>query len=83
MMTRVSTNLASLFPFLAAAMPVLIIDAAGLAGIGLVIYGVWVIYAPAGFIVAGILLIAGAMYLARAPIRDDLLARAAPPGSGA
>ena len=43
-------------------------DGAGLVGAGLVAYGCWRIYAPAGFIVAGVLLIAGSILLARAEI---------------
>jgi hypothetical protein len=33
-------------------------DIAGLAGAGSIAYGAWSIYAPAGFIVGGIMLIA-------------------------
>ncbi|MEA3042984.1 MAG: hypothetical protein QOH47_822 [Sphingomonadales bacterium] len=40
-------------------------DAAGLAGAGLVAYGAWLVYAPAGFVVAGLLLLAGALLHAR------------------
>lgn len=40
-------------------------DLAGLAGAGLVAYGAWLVYAPAGFITAGTLLLAGAALLAR------------------
>ncbi len=39
-------------------------DATGLAGIGLVAYGSWLIYQPAGFIVAGGLMLAGVWMLA-------------------
>lgn len=48
-----------------AALPELLIDGAALCGTGLVSYGTWRIYPPAGFIVAGVLLIAGAVLLAR------------------
>lgn len=41
-------------------------DAAALVGIGLVAYGAWLVYQPAAFIVAGALLIAGALASARA-----------------
>lgn len=40
-------------------------DALGIVGAGLVSYGAWSIYAPAGFIVAGVLLIALAVAGAR------------------
>lgn len=43
-----------------AALPVLVRDAVGLGGAGLVAYGTWLVYQPAGFIVAGILLLLGA-----------------------
>jgi hypothetical protein len=40
-------------------------DAAGLFGAALVAYGAWLVYAPAGFIAGGALLIAGAFLAAR------------------
>jgi hypothetical protein len=40
-------------------------DLAGLAGCGLVSYGTGQVYEPAGFIVAGLMLIAGAIATAR------------------
>lgn len=48
----------------AAAVPGLLRDLAGLGGVGLVAYGAWLIYPPAGFIVGGCLLILGALLLA-------------------
>ncbi len=48
----------------AVAMPGLIRDVAGLGGVGLVSYGAWIIYPPAGFITAGILLIVGTLMIA-------------------
>ena len=48
----------------AVAMPGLIRDVAGLGGVGLVSYGAWIIYPPAGFITAGILLIVGTLLIA-------------------
>ena len=42
-------------------------DLAGIAGAGLSAYGAWLIYPPAGFIVGGALLIAGACLLSRQP----------------
>jgi hypothetical protein len=39
-------------------------DVAGLCGVGLVSYGAWLIYPPAGFIVGGAMLIVGALLLA-------------------
>lgn len=43
--------------------PGLVRDLAGLCGVGLVSYGAWLIYTPAGFITAGILLIVGALLI--------------------
>lgn len=40
-------------------------DAAGLLGVALVAYGAHEIYRPAGFIVAGVLLVVGAFLAAR------------------
>ena len=44
--------------------PSLVRDLAGLCGVGLVSYGAWMIYPPAGFIAGGILLIVGALLIA-------------------
>lgn len=41
-------------------------EAVGFAGCGLVAYGAWLVYPPAGFVVAGALLIAGAILWPRA-----------------
>lgn len=42
-------------------LPGTLCDAAGFAGAGLIAYGAWLFWEPAGFIVGGILLIAAAM----------------------
>jgi hypothetical protein len=39
----------------------LVRDGAGVAGVGLVSYGAWLAWAPAGYLVAGLLLLAGAV----------------------
>ena len=49
---------------IAGAVPGLVRDLAGLCGAGLVSYGAWMIYPPAGFITAGILLIVGTLMIA-------------------
>lgn len=50
------------------ALPGLLRDLAGLAAVGLIAYGAWLVYPPAGFITAGTLLLAGVLALsARAP----------------
>lgn len=48
---------------IALAVPSLVRDLAGLCGVGLVSYGAWLIYPPAGFIAGGILLIVGALLI--------------------
>lgn len=47
-----------------AALPTIITDAIWLGGAGLISYGVWLIYKPAGFIMAGALMIGAATLLA-------------------
>lgn len=47
-------------------LPDLTRDFAGLAGAGLIAYGSALVYRPAGFIVGGLLLLAGALLTARA-----------------
>ena len=49
---------------IAEAVPGIVRDLAGLGGVGLVSYGAWMIYPPAGFITAGILLIFGTLMIA-------------------
>lgn len=50
--------------------PVLGRDAAGVAGIGLIAYGAWLVYPPAGFIAGGVELVAAAWLSARAQRSD-------------
>ena len=49
---------------IAGAVPGLFRDLAGLCGVGLISYGAWLIYPPAGFVVGGLLLILGALLIA-------------------
>lgn len=56
--------LASAVRTIAGVVPSLVRDLAGLCGVGLVSYGTWMIYPPAGFITGGILLIVGALLIA-------------------
>ncbi|MDP1965568.1 MAG: hypothetical protein Q8K93_25590 [Reyranella sp.] len=51
---------------IAGMVPGLVRDLAGLGGVGLVSYGAWMIYPPASFITAGILLIAGTLLISLA-----------------
>jgi hypothetical protein len=46
---------------ISSAVPSIFRDAVGLFGVGLVSYGTWLIYEPAGFIVAGVICIVGAL----------------------
>ncbi|MDH6273585.1 hypothetical protein [Rhizobium leguminosarum] len=48
----------------AAFVPALLRDGIGLIGAGAIAYGAWLIFAPAGFIVAGVLMIAFALLTA-------------------
>lgn len=41
-------------------------DGTGLAAVGAIAYGAWLIYPPAGFIVGGLIVLAGIIQLARA-----------------
>jgi hypothetical protein len=40
-------------------------DVVGVAGAALISYGAWLVYRPAGFLVAGALLLIGAIFVAR------------------
>lgn len=40
-------------------------DAAGLGGVASIAYGSWLIYSPAGFIVGGLIVLAGAVLASR------------------
>jgi len=51
-------------PFAARAADIAL-DVAGVAGVGLIIAGVWRIYPPAGLIVAGVFLVAASWLIAR------------------
>ena len=56
--------LAAALRTIAGAAPGLVRDLAGLCGVGLVSYGAWMIYPPAGFITAGLLLVVGSLLIA-------------------
>jgi hypothetical protein len=45
--------------------PHVIADGRGLTGAGAIAYGAWLIYAPAGFLVGGVLLMALSMLIGR------------------
>jgi hypothetical protein len=44
---------------------VILLDLVGLVGAGLVVYGAWLAFPPAGLITGGLLLLAGAVLLTR------------------
>lgn len=48
-----------------AVFPALARDFTGLSGVGLVSYGAWLVYVPAGFITGGVLLLVGAVISGR------------------
>lgn len=54
-----------LWPRVRSALPAVGCDLVGLTGAGLIAYGAWLIYQPAGFLVAGVQLMAAAWLLAR------------------
>lgn len=66
MFSRVAANARAVGVAAARVAPVLFRDAAGIAAIGLISYGAWLTYPPAGFISAGILILAGVILSARA-----------------
>lgn len=59
MMKRVARALA----IVGAGFPIVLRDVAGLAAVGLIAYGAWLIMPAAGFIVGGALLLAGVVLL--------------------
>jgi hypothetical protein len=59
-------SLAAALRIIAAALPDLVRDLAGLGGVALIAYGAWLIYPPAGYIVGGVLLVIGALLRAMA-----------------
>lgn len=63
MFNRVAANARSMVIAVARVAPVLFRDAAGIAATGLISYGAWLIYPPAGFISAGVLILAGVILL--------------------
>lgn len=69
MLKTIGSGLGKASTAAALAMPTVVRDLAGLAGAGGVSYGAWLIYEPAGFIVGGALLLAGAILAAAASKR--------------
>jgi hypothetical protein len=59
MLKSVSKGIAALCAASAKAAPTVARDLVGLGGAGLISYGAWLMYPPAGFIVAGVLILAG------------------------
>lgn len=65
MLERVNAGMAALGKKAAAAAPAVTRDLAGLAAVGLISYGAWLVTPAAGFIIAGVLLLAGVILLSR------------------
>jgi len=57
--------LANVIVWAAAAAPAVIRDLCALIGAGLISYGSWLVFAPAGYIVAGLMLLAATIFSAR------------------
>jgi hypothetical protein len=64
-MTQIKNALRFLADLAIVGAPPLLRDTCGIAGACLVAYGTWRIYEPAGFITAGVLLLAGAIMTGR------------------
>ena len=45
-------------------------DVSGLLGAASIVYGCWLVYRPAGYIVAGVLMIAASILTSRAAVDD-------------
>lgn len=65
MLARVRAAISAAASGMAAVVPVMMRDCAGLAGAAAIAYGAWMIYPPAGYIAGGFLVLAGAVLTAR------------------
>lgn len=65
MLKSVAANLGTFGARVAAAAPVVARDLIALGAVGLIAYGAWLVYLPAGFIVGGALLLTGALLTAK------------------
>jgi hypothetical protein len=63
MLKVIGQNLGALISRVSGALLDLLRELAGLAAIALIAYGAWLIYEPAGFITAGVLLLIGTILL--------------------
>lgn len=63
MFKTIGINVAAGCRAVARAVPGALVDLVGLGGVGSIAYGAWRVYEPAGFIVGGLLLLAGAIVL--------------------
>ena len=63
MLKKIGTSLAVILSKAGGVFLDLLRELAGIAAVGLIAYGVWRIYEPAGFIVGGVLLLIGAILL--------------------
>jgi len=67
MMKKIAYVLAAI----GAGLPGVLRDAAGLSGVALISYGAWMLHPAAGFIVAGALILTGAILTARGTARSE------------
>jgi hypothetical protein len=72
-MIRIAHGIGRVAGALWRAAPEITVDGIGLAGVGLISYGFWLAYPPAGFVSAGSLLLAGVALLARQKSRRESL----------
>jgi len=61
---KLLASLRTLAATVRASVPSLMVDVVGLAGCASIVYGARLIYAPAGFIVAGTMMLIGAWFIA-------------------
>jgi hypothetical protein len=61
MLKKIGSGLAKV----GAAIPEFTLNLVGFAGAGLIAYGAWLVYPPAGFIAGGVLVLAGSLLIAK------------------
>jgi hypothetical protein len=71
MFAKIGAALAAIGVASGRAVPVVIRDGIGLCAVGLISYGAWQMTAPAGFITAGVLLLAGVILVSTKKPKAD------------
>lgn len=64
MLKNVAIGAAAVAGIVGRAIPGLLRELAGIGAVGLIAYGAWLVYPPAGYITAGVLLLAGLFLMA-------------------